>query len=170
MGGRVGPPAGRERIDQGAALVLVQVAREREPRDAAPAERADERLEVERPAAKGPAVDHDLVIQPEEGEGILAALVARRHHTVAELRERAGHRRVRGRVERAGGERPGHLGDQPLDGRLPGRRARLHRAGPGEAAGGPGHPALRRRSHTARISWSRERSPRITSHARASDG
>ena len=117
--GRLGPPAGRERVDQGAALVLVQVAREREPRDAAPAERADERLEVERAAAEGPAVDHDLVVQPEEGERVLAALVARRHHAVPELRERAGHRRVRGRVEGAGGERPGDLGDQPLDRRLP---------------------------------------------------
>ena len=68
----------------------IQVAREREPRHAAAGERADERLEIQRAAAEGPAVDHDLVVQPEERERVLAALVARRHHALPELRERRG--------------------------------------------------------------------------------
>ena len=122
VGRRVGASPGRQRVDEGAALVEVQVPRQREPGHVAPSERADERLEEERPAAERPAVDDELVVEPDERERVLAALVAGRHHAVPELREGGDHGRVGRRVEGVRGERPRELGDQPLDRRLVRRR------------------------------------------------
>ena len=170
MGRRVRAASGGQRVDQGAALVEIELARQRQSRHVAPPERADEGLEVEGAAPERPAVHDDLVVEPDEGEGVLAPLVADGHHTVPKLREGGGDRGVRERVEGVGGERARDLGDQPLDRRLGGREPRVRRAAAPAAGVRPAHPAPRRRSQRARISGSRERRPRSTSQARASGG
>src|SRR4029453_12217566 len=52
-----------------------------------------------RPLGGAAAVDHDLVVEPEERERVLTALVTRRHDALEELRQGAAHGGVRGRVE-----------------------------------------------------------------------